>query len=198
MVEPVAIPIMFADDTSVFIKGPSYDQLQSNLNTVLCRLNNWFQDNLITLNLNKTYYIHFMNKSINTSDIQIMTENKYISSVKEIKFLGLITDNTLSWKGHIDCIIPKLSLACYVIRTIRPYVSQNTLKIIYYSYFHSVMKYGLLFWGSSTESIKIFKLQKKVIRIIMGYKSNHSCRDLFVALGILPLYSQYIFPYFYF
>jgi hypothetical protein len=84
-------------------------------------------------------------------------------------------------------------LCCYVIRTIRPYVSQNTLKIIYYSYFHSVMNYGLLFWGSSTESIKIFKLQKKVIRIIMGYKSDHSCRDLFVALGILPFYSQYIF-----
>jgi hypothetical protein len=26
----------------------------------------------------------------------------------------------------------------------------------------------------------------------MGYKSNHSGRDLFVALGILPFYSQYI------
>jgi hypothetical protein len=98
-----------------------------------------------------------MNTSISTSDIQIMIENKYISSVKEIKFLGLIIDNTLSCKGHIDYIIPKLSSACYVIRTVRPYVSQNTLKIIYYSYFHSVMKYGLLFWGSLTESIKIFK-----------------------------------------
>jgi hypothetical protein len=84
-----------------------------------------------------------MNKSVSISDIQIMIENKYISSVKEIKFLGLIIDNTLSWKGHIDYIIPKLSSACYFIRTIRPYISQNTLKIIYYSYFHSVMKYGL-------------------------------------------------------
>ena len=54
------------------------------------------------------------------------------------------------------------------------------------------MNYGLLSWGSSTESIKVFKLQK-IIRIIMGYKSNHSCRELFVALGILPFYSQYIF-----
>jgi hypothetical protein len=43
------------------------------------------------------------------------------------------------------------------------------------------------------ESIKIFKLQKKMIRIMMGYKNNHSCRNLFVTLGILPLSSQYIF-----
>jgi hypothetical protein len=76
---------------------------------------------------------------------------------------------------------------------VKAFVSQNALKTIYYSYFHSVMNYGLLFWGSSTESIKIFKLQKKMIRIMMGCKSNHSCRGLFANLEILPLTSQYIF-----
>jgi hypothetical protein len=54
------------------------------------------------------------------------------------------------------------------------------------------MNYGLLFWGSSAESIKIFKLQKRMIRIMMGYKSNQSCRELFVTLEILPLPSHYI------
>jgi hypothetical protein len=193
VIEPTAIPIMFADGTSIFIKSPNNIQLQSDPNTVFCQLNKWFRDNLIKLNLDKTYFIQFISKSICSSDIQIMIENKHISTVKETAFLGLIIDNALSWKGHIDYIIPKLSSACYVMRTVKPYVSHNTLKIIYYSYFHSVMNYGLLFWGSSTESIKIFKLQKKMIRVMMGYKSNHSCRDLFVTLGILPLSSQYIF-----
>jgi hypothetical protein len=55
------------------------------------------------------------------------------------------------------------------------------------------MTYGLIFWGSSTGSIKIFRLQKKIIRIMMGYRSNQSCRKLFRELGILPLPSQYIF-----
>ena len=77
-------------------------------------------------------------------------------------------------------------------RTVKPHVSHNALKVIYYSYFHSIMNYGLLFWGSSTESIKIFKLQKRIFRIMMGYKSNQSCRELFVTLGILPLPSHYI------
>ena len=54
------------------------------------------------------------------------------------------------------------------------------------------MAYGLPFWGSSTESIKVFKLQKKAIRIMMGCKSNQSCRELFTKLRILPLPSQYI------
>ena len=97
-----------------------------------------------------------------------------------------------SWKGHINYMIPKLSSPCYVMRTVKFYVSHNTLKIIYYSYSHSIMNYGILFWGPSTASIKIFKLQKRIIRITMGCKRNQSCRELFVKLGLLPLHSQYI------
>jgi hypothetical protein len=47
-IEPTAIPIMFADDTNLFIKSLNNSQLQSGLNTAICRINKWFQDNLIT------------------------------------------------------------------------------------------------------------------------------------------------------
>ena len=122
---------MFADDTSIIIKSLDNTQLQSDLNTAIRQINKWFQDNLITLNLNKTYFLQFINKSIDNSDIQIKIENKLITTVKATKFLGLITDNKLSWKGHINYIIPKLSSACYVMRTVKPHVSHNALKVIY-------------------------------------------------------------------
>jgi len=48
------------------------------------------------------------------------------------------------------------------------------------------MKYRLIFWGKSSHSIKICKIQKNIIRIIMGHRSRNSCRDLF-KLKILPL-----------
>jgi len=57
-------------------------------------------------------------------------------------------------------------------QSLKPSVSPNTLKMIYYSYFHSVMTYGLLFWGHSSDSIKIFRLHKKIIRIMMGCRSS--------------------------
>jgi hypothetical protein len=77
-------------------------------------------------------------------------------------------------------------------RTIKPYVTANTLKRIYYSYFHSVMTYGLLFCGNSPDSLKNFRLQKKIIRIMMGCRNTESCKKLFFNLKILPLPSQYI------
>jgi len=79
-------------------------------------------------------------------------------------------------------------------RSVKPHVTISTLKIIYFSYFHSVMTYGLLFWGNSPDSIKIFRLQKKIIRIMMDCRNGDSCRKFFFNLEILPLPSQYIFP----
>jgi hypothetical protein len=71
-------------------------------------------------------------------------------------------------------------------------VPLNTLKIIYYSYFNMVMSYGLYFGGNSCHSLKILRLQKRIIRIMMGCNSRVSCRNLFRKLEIWPLASQYI------
>jgi len=64
--------------------------------------------------------------------------------------------------------------------------------VIYYSYFHSIMTYGLIFRGNSSDSIKIFRLQKKIIIIMMGCRSRDLCRKLFLNLEILPHPSQCI------
>ena len=40
--------------------------------------------------------------------------------------------------------------------------------------------------------MKIFKMQKRMVRIMMGYRNRVSCRSLFKKLEILPLTSQYI------
>jgi hypothetical protein len=111
--------------------------MQSDLNTVFEQLNKWFKSNFLLLNFDKIYFIQF------TSDIQIKYEDKQISTVNETKFLGLYINNNLSWKTHTECIKSKLSSACYAMMSFKPYVSTNTMKIIYYSYFHSVMTYGL-------------------------------------------------------
>jgi hypothetical protein len=57
-----------------------------------------------------------------------------------------------------------------------------------FSEVHSVMIYGIIFWGNSPHSVNVFKIQKHIIRI-----TSDSCRELFRDLKILSLYSQYIF-----
>jgi hypothetical protein len=55
------------------------------------------------------------------------------------------------------------------------------------------MSYGILFCGNSSHSLVIFKMQKRVIRLIMECCYKESYGELFKALKILTLSSQYIF-----
>jgi len=65
-------------------------------------------------------------------------------------------------------IIPKLSVACLVVRAIKLFVTQDTLKVVYHTYFHSLINHMIIIWGSSSFSNSIFKLRKRITRIIMG------------------------------
>jgi len=71
-------------------------------------------------------------------------------------------------------------------------MSQETLKMIYYAYFHSIMIYGLTFWGKFSHEAKILKIHKNIIRIITGCRSRDLCRYLFINLKVLPLQSHYV------
>jgi hypothetical protein len=102
-------------------------------------------------------------------------------------------DNTLSWNLHIENVINKLTRVCYIIRSVKPYMSSSSLVTIYYSLFHSILSYGIIFWGQSTNSKKLFMLQKRVVHLITGHGNRSSSRNLFRLLEILPLKSQYIF-----
>jgi len=57
--------------------------------------------------------------------------------------------NILKGKSQIEIIIWKLSVAYFVVRAIKPFVTQDTLKMVYHSGFHSIMNYGIIFWENS-------------------------------------------------
>ena len=99
-------------------------------------------------------------------------------------------------KTHIEAIIPKLSSACFAIRSVKPYVSHQMLKAVYYAYFHAIMSYGIIFWGQSPDSTKVFLMQKRVIRTVMGCRERDSCRRLFIELGSLTVPSSISFVFF--
>jgi hypothetical protein len=120
-------------------------------------MSKWFTSNKLVLNPDKINIKFIINKSPQY-DIKIGYDEKYIEEPINTKFLGLQTDNHLNWKNHIDLMISKLNGACYTIRTLSHISSPGTLKSIYFAYFHSIMKYGIIFGGNSPNSKMIFTL----------------------------------------
>jgi hypothetical protein len=186
-------PILSADDTSILISHFNLSDYKNEIKTTFVTLIEWFKHNLLSLNFSKMHILNFTTKNTNQMELIIDHNNKTIPICSSTKFLGLTVDSTLSWKHHIDLVTKKLSTICYLIRNIKPYLSTYTLKMFYHSLFHSIMSYGIIFWGNSLHSSIIFKMQKRAVRAMMGCGYRESCRKLFVELKILPLPSQYIF-----
>jgi hypothetical protein len=96
-------------------------------------------------------------------NFNIAYDSKTIEEVVTTKFLGLQIENNLNWKKHIEYDIPKLSSACFAMRTVTPLLKVDTLKLVYFAYFHSVMSYGVIFWGNSADRKREFIIQKKIL-----------------------------------
>jgi hypothetical protein len=132
---------------------------------------------LLSLNLNKTTYLQFRTKNRQKLDLNITLLDNQITSNTNTKFLSLTIEETLSWKCHISQLL-RPSLACYAVKVITPLMSEDTLWTIYYSYVHSIITYGIIFWGNSAHNTDICKTQKWIIRIMTKSRSRDSCSYL--------------------
>lgn len=80
-----------------------------------------------------------------------------------------------------------------MIRKLRKIVSLDVLKIVYFAHIHSHLSYGTLMWGAQTYSIKLFRLQKKGIRLMSGIPPRGHCREIFKYLRIMTVPALFIY-----
>jgi len=57
--------ILFADDTTIIISNTNPEEFKNNINSVMTEITTWFENNLLTLNCNKTHFIQFLTKKQN-------------------------------------------------------------------------------------------------------------------------------------
>ncbi|KAI5751888.1 hypothetical protein M8J77_011806 [Diaphorina citri] len=180
---------MFADDTTILVTGDTKILAQENLNIVLHRIQSWFSRNKLKLNSNKTTYMYF-NPHAPGSMNPIISGDLTVSYSQEIKFLGVVVDEKLKWKSHVEYIKGKLSSSIFAISSVKKNVGPDPALLTYFAYFHSVMIYGIVYWGFSSCSSDVFLLQKRALRSVFGLRRDVSCRSIFKDNKILTFWGQ--------
>ena len=106
-------PIMFADDTNLFCKSKTVKTLFLKANIELKKISEWFQANKLSLNEDKTRFTLFhklQDRDNLPLQLPVLKINNYeIKRSTSIKFLGVMVDEHLNWKDHINIIENKLS-----------------------------------------------------------------------------------------
>ena len=114
--------VLYADDTNIFISGPSREATYKKANLVLKHVSIYMKCNLLHINMSKCCYIHFKPASeyddtcartrpfanLLDESRSIFINGKVITKVKDTKFLGVVIDSKLNWIAHMQYIRKKL------------------------------------------------------------------------------------------
>jgi len=97
-----AKPILYADDTNILITDNSYESLQTKLLLIMKKLEAWFFNNDLIINITKTEAMSFhLSQSTPTHKPHILLYNNDIKYTSEVKFLGMCINENLNWRVHI-------------------------------------------------------------------------------------------------
>lgn len=164
----------YADDTSILDFNSNIKNLNCDSISSVHQASDWFSSNNLKLNEDKTQRLVF-----STSNLLVKGDS--------IKILGVILDDTLSWFNHVEILSNKLSSIIFLLRRLKNILCFSTLRNCYFSLFHSHINYAILLWGGSSHAIKIFRLQKRAVRLIDNAGWRDHCQPIFKKLGIMPV-----------
>ena len=195
-VSPKLFAILFADDSNFFHTDKNIDSIFDTVNCELDKIVDWLNANKMSLNVDKTHYIIFTmpGKKIK-SNHDVFISGYKISEVISTKFLGVIIDQNLTWKYHIDHLCSKASKNIGIMRKLRRFLDSETMVTMYYSFIYPYFNYCIHVWGSTYKTYlnKVLLLQKRVVRIISGVDRQTHTRPLFTSLALLDINKLYFY-----
>jgi hypothetical protein len=132
----------------------------------------------------------------------LLINNVSLSPKLYTKFLGVTLDSRLNFKQHIQSITPKVSKSIGILCRLKKKLPTQTLKNLYYTFAYPYLTYGIEVWGCSCTTYlePLFKLQKRIIRILSSSSFDAHTAPLFKSLNLLPLqaiYAKHVLLYVY-
>ena len=129
----------------------------------------WFLSNRLSLNASKTCFQIFSNfRNTANIDLNIAINGSQITRNFSVEYLGITVDENLKWDTQITNVSLKISRNLGIIGRVKHYLSSRELKLLYNSLILPHINYCAAVWGSNyfTRIFRIFKLQKRAVRII--------------------------------
>lgn len=199
---------VFADDTAILCEGDTWADVFRKATIEIARIKEWLNDNLLTLNTDKTKYITF-SAQVNGQPSNIYTLKLHdcdnwtdsdcdcpiLERVKHTKYLGVIIDNRLRWHEHTDFVVTRLRRLIYVFLKLREFLDKKYIKMVYHSIVESIISYGIIGWGGAADTTvnKIQVIQNTILRIITKqHWSDISTDTLYETFRVLDLKQLYL------
>ena len=179
--------VIFADDIAMFCPASTAVELQAKLNFDLQGVMNWLRNNKLLLNVPKSKLMIIGNsrKLKEFANIQLIANDTPLERVQNFKYLGVVIDENLSWKSHIEKLQLKVTQRPGILRRIKHLLPKHARIIFVNTMITSLLDYGSLVWGDKKNKIMMDSLQvlhNKAAKLVVDRPMLPSSSD---ALRIL-------------
>ena len=181
--------LIYADDIVLFKSSKNLNTIKNCLESDLHNLNQYFNDNDLFINLQKTKAMIFSRHKLN--NLSILLDNNSIEFVNEFTYLGLTIDHKLTFKSHISKVTSKVNQGNGRIYYLSKFLPIYILKKIFFSIIYPHLNLHILIWGGANASHiqPLIVAVNKVIRNIE--KSDDDTTTKYRKLHILPVNEIY-------
>lgn len=185
---------LFADDACFSIGHTQLDVMEQIVNRELAEISEWFVQNKLSLNTEKTNFM-LIHKKTHIPDITLQLNGTDLKKKEQIKYLGVTIDQKLNWKIHINNCILKLNKCLWAITKLRRYTSLSTLKLVYFALAYPHLQYCISTWGGAcgTTLKPLLTKQKIIVKTMLHQPYMAPSSPLFYKLGMLKLNEIYEF-----
>ena len=107
---------------------------------------------------NKIFSINFSLAKTPTHTLNKILDNQNLTVTDLFKFLGMHLVNNVSWTLHMEKLLKKLSIACYMMRNLYYYLNLDSI----FAHFQSLLQFGIIFLGLTTNLHKALTMLKRI------------------------------------
>ena len=141
------------------------------MNETLHKISKWLALNKLSSNTDKTVYIEFGNQVDSTAkNLYINIQGTKIKRVESTICLGIIFDSNMRSNEPIEYIYNKTKYLIFIFYKLsKPttVTTTDTLTMVYYALFYSIISYGITVWGGADSNSKnlLSRLQIRLLQI---------------------------------
>lgn len=174
---------LFADDTKLYCRS-DIDSASENLQQDLDKLNEWSQNWLLRFHPDKCCVLKLGKENNHEYYMGSETRVKLKETTKE-KDLGVIVDNQLSFKDHINSCTAKANRIVGLIRRTFDFLSERTFVLLFKSMVRPLLEYGNSVWNPSLKSLmnEVENVQRRATKMLSHLRD----KPYSVRLRILKL-----------
>ena len=187
--------VMYADDMTLvstleeFRDPRDPENIQRNINSELAEVYEWLSLNCLNLNVNKSKFNVFHKHPKVIPVLKIQMNNVDIDRVSEFNFLGVIVDEHITWKPHIEKFRVKISRIIGITRKLQCTLASSILLKIYKSLILPHFNYCLCSWGFHSDDL--YALQKKAVRAVVNRPYIAHTDPIFNKYTLIKIHDLY-------